>query len=63
MTSEIIMAQVASVEADGVHLIIAGASTATAKGYKLLASASVVAGDLVLACEISGTRVVLGKIV
>lgn len=63
MTSDIIMAQVASVESDGVHLYIAGSTTATAKGYKRLSSASVTAGDLVLVCEISGTRVVLGKIV
>jgi len=63
LTSEIIMAQVASVEADGVHLIIAGSSTATSKGYRRLASASVAAGDLVLVCEISGTRVILDKIV
>lgn len=57
------MAVVASVESDGVHLYIAGSETATAKGYKRLSSASVAAGDLVLVCEISGTRVVLGKIV
>ena len=61
--SEIIIAQVANIGADGIHLLTAGATTPTAKGYKRLASASVAAGDMVLVCEVSGTRVILDKIV
>lgn len=57
------MAIVGSVEADGIHLLIAGSTTPTAKGYRNLASASVEAGDAVLVAELSGTRVVLGKII
>lgn len=56
------MAEVGSVEADGVHLIFAGAD-ASQKGYKRLASAgTLAAGDIVLAASVSGTYVVLGKI-
>ena len=56
------MAEVGSVEADGVHLIFAGAAVSQ-RGYKQLSMAgSLVAGDLVLAAKVSGTYVVLGKI-
>lgn len=57
------MCQVGSIESDGVHLVFAGADSASQKGYRRLASAGSLAdGDLVLACKISGTYVVLGKI-
>lgn len=61
--SNLIMAIVGSVEADGIHLLIAGSTAPTAKGYRSLAAASVEAGDAVLVAELSGTRVVLDKIV
>ena len=47
----------------GVTLTIDGEETPTTKDYKFLSSYSPVAGDRVLIEEISGTYVVLGKVV
>lgn len=58
-----IVATVADVSAEGVALILPGQTSATQKRYKRLASASVGAGDPVLCARVSGTIVVLGKIV
>lgn len=57
------LATVGSTNSSGVTLIFDGTSTATTKRYKRLASYSPTANDRVLAVKISGTYVVLGKIV
>ena len=58
-----IVATVADVNAAGVTLILPGQTTATQKRYKRLASATVANGEAVLCVRVSGTIVVLGKIV
>lgn len=62
-TEKLIVATVADVSAAGTSLILPGQTEATQKKYKRLASASVAQGDAVLCVRISGTIVVLGKIV
>ena len=60
---EWLTAEVSSVDADGVHLIIAGQNTPTQKGSLRLASAVVAVGDRVLCLRAFGTIVVLDKLV
>lgn len=59
----LIVATVADVSAAGVALILPGQTTATQKRYKRLASATVAAGDPALCVRVSGTIVVLDKII
>ena len=59
----LIVATVADVSAAGVTLILPGQTSATQKRYKRLASASVAAGDAALCVRVSGTIVVLDKII
>ena len=59
----LIVATVADVSAAGVTLILPGQPAATQKRYKRLASATVETGEAVLCVRVSGTIVVLGKIV
>lgn len=54
---------VGGVSASGVTIVFDGQTTATAKSYKRLASYSPAPGDRILAVKISGSYVVLGKIV
>ena len=60
---EWIVATVAAVESSGVQLMMPGQNTASQKLYKRLDSASLSAGDQALCIRVSGTIVVLGKIV
>lgn len=60
---EFIVATVNTVGVNGVTLTLPGQSAATLKEYKRLASASVEPGDRVLCVRLSGTIVVLGRIV
>ena len=58
-----IVATVADVSASGVSLLLPEATAPTQTYYQRLASASVAVGDLVLCLRVSGTIVVVGKIV
>lgn len=58
-----IVATVADVSASGVSLLLPEATAPTQTYYQRLASASVAVGDLVLCLRVSGTIVVIGKIV
>ena len=58
-----IVATVSDVSAAGVALILPGQTTATQKHYKKLASAELGAGDTVLCVRVSGTIVILDKVV
>lgn len=58
-----ITAEVSSIEADGVHLSIAGQSAPTQKGLLRLASAAIQAGDRVLCVRAFGTIIILDKLV
>ena len=58
-----IVATVADVSAAGVTLILPEQTTGTQKRYKRLASATVAAGDAALCVRVSGTIVVLDKII
>ena len=60
---EWLTAEVSSIDADGVHLILAGQSNPTQKGSLRLASAVVAVGDLVLCLRAFGTIIVLDKLV
>jgi len=60
---EWLTAEVSSVDADGVHLILAGQNTPTQKGSLRLASAVVSVGDRVLCLRAFGTIIVLDKLV
>lgn len=60
---EWITAEVSSMDADGVHLILAGQSSPTQKGSLRLASAVVAVGDRVLCLRAFGTIIVLDKLV
>jgi len=58
------MAYVAHVNSDGIRLILPGADSAGEKRYKHLSTGITIStGDYVLAAKVSGTYVVLGKIV
>ena len=59
----LIVASVANVSGAGASLVLPGQTAASRKRYKRLASADIAAGDLVLCVRVSGTIVVLGKIV
>lgn len=56
------LATVGTVSADGVTLILPGATEPTQAHYPRLASASVTDGDSVIIARVSGAWVVLGKI-
>lgn len=58
-----IVATVADVSASGVSLLLPEATAPTQTYYQRLASASVAVGDLVFCLRVSGTIVVIGKIV
>lgn len=60
---EWLTAEVSSIDADGVHLLIAGQSSPTQKGSLRLASAAVAVGDRVLCLRAFGTIIVLDKLV
>lgn len=57
------LATVGTVSAEGVTLILPGADEPTQAHYPRLASAAVAAGDIVIIARVSGTIVVLDKIV
>lgn len=57
------MARAGAVTAAGITLILPGQTNAGQKSYKKLASANIQTGDLVICARLSGTYVVLGKIV
>lgn len=60
----LIVAAVGAVSASGTTLILPGQTAATQKKYRRLASAgSLAPGDLALCARVSGTYVILGKIV
>ena len=61
--SEIIMAYAANVNSDGIRLILPGSDSAGEKRYKHLSGLTINTGDYVLAAKVSGTYVILGKIV
>lgn len=56
------IATVGAVSAEGVTLILPGASEPTQAHYPRLASATVAAGDIVIIARVSGAWVVLGKL-
>lgn len=60
---EWLTAEVSSIDADGVHLILAGQTSPTQKGSLRLASAVVAVGDRVLCLRAFGTIIVLDKLV
>ena len=60
---EWITAEVSSIEADGVHLLLAGQSSPTQKGSLRLASAAIAVGDRVLCVRAFGTIIVLDKLI
>jgi len=51
------------VSGKGCTLILEGQTTPTTKYYKRLSSAALTSGDRVLIAEVSGTFVILGKII
>jgi len=57
------LATIGTVSSSGVTLIFDGQTTETAKSYKRLASYSPSAGQRVLVAKLSGSYVVLGRIV
>lgn len=57
------MGYAANVNADGIKIILPGTDTATQKRYKHLSGLTINTGDYVLVAKLSGTYVVLGKIV
>lgn len=57
------MARAGAVTEAGITLILPGQTSAGQKSYKKLESANIRTGDLVLCARLSGTFVVLGKIV
>lgn len=57
------MAAAKTVGSAGVTLILPGQSEATQKAYRRLDGGTIAQGDLVLCARVSGTFVVLGKIV
>lgn len=59
----VIIATVAAVSGAGVSLRLPENTAATQTYYQRLASANVAVGDLVLCLRVSGTIVVIGKIV
>ncbi len=59
---EWLTAEVSSIDADGVHLILAGQSSPTQKGSLRLASAVVAVGDRVLCLRAFGTIIVFDKL-
>ena len=62
-SGEWLTAEISSIEADGVHLILAGQNSPTQKGSLRLASAAVAVGDRVL-CQLAfGTIIVFDKLV
>lgn len=61
--NDIIVAKAAAVSAAGVSLFLPEATIATQTYYQRLESANVAAGDLVLCLRVSGTIVVLGRII
>jgi len=63
LNDSIFIATIASVESDGAALILPGTTAPTQKHYKRLASASFVAGDRVFCSRVSGTIIIVGKIV
>lgn len=61
--AQLIVATVGTATAAGVTLVLPGTTTPSQKRYKrLITGESMSAGDLVLAAQISGSYVVLGKI-
>ena len=61
--AQLIVATVGTATAAGVTLVLPGTTSASQKRYKrLITGESLTAGDLVLAAQISGSYVVLGKI-
>jgi len=60
---EWLTAEVSSIDADGVHLILAGQNSPTQKGSLRLASAVVAVGDRVLCLRAFGTIIVFDKLV
>ena len=56
------IATVGTVSTEGVTLILPGAAEPTQAHYPRLASAAVVAGDIVIIARVSGAWVVLGKL-
>lgn len=61
--NELLLAEVDSVSASGVALILPGMATATQKLYKqVLTGETLTVGDRVLVARISGSYVVIGKI-
>lgn len=60
---EWLTAEVSSIDADGLHLILAGQTSPTQKGSLRLASAVVAVGDRVLCLRAFGTIIVLDKLV
>jgi hypothetical protein len=63
LNDDLFIASVASIESGGASLLLPGTTTPTQKLYKRLASASIAAGDRVLCCHVSGTILILDKIV
>ena len=61
-TGPLTLATVGTVSAEGVTLIIPGATEPTQAHYPRLSSASLSAGDAVIIARVSGTWVVLGKL-
>ena len=62
INGEVFLAKAGQTEGGGVKLILPGQTTATQKEYKIIAGATVTAGDLVVCARLSGTYVVLGVI-
>ena len=61
--AQLIVATVGTATAAGVTLVLPGTTSASQKRYKrLITGEDLTAGDLVLAAQISGSYVVLGKI-
>lgn len=60
-TGPLTLATVGAVSAEGVTLILPGATEPTQAHYPRLSSASLSAGDAVIIARVSGTFVVLGK--
>ena len=62
-TEQLRLATVAGVSSYGVRLTLDGQSSAGSKQYKQLAGQSLSTGDRVLVAKVSGSYVIIGKIV
>ena len=62
--SELLIASVGNYDSSwGATLILPGSSAATTKRYKRIDGLTIASGDRVLAAKISGTYVIIGRIV